>query len=174
MWYVLRCYPKFSNERKTRYKQAMALSSCFITDRVSLPNPPSMYVFKGNNTVPTQLDISKAHKNSWSLSKNSDGRRNNECFFSVWLVHVFWLVMLILSEGIIKAVNVLWLYISSSYRSLVHLYMSDDCRIKGPVIITGFIYFDSFMRELVDREIIQAGLYQANTPTNSKMDSRTC
>ena len=73
--------------------------------------------------------------------------------------------MLTLSEGTIKAGNVLWLYISSYYGSLLRLYTSDDYRTKGRLIITGFIYFDCFMREqLAERGIVQVGLYQANTP----------
>jgi hypothetical protein len=110
--------------------------------------PPVLCAYsKGNNRDPTQLDNWKAPKYAWSLSKNSDDRSNNECFFSVWLFHIFWLVMLILSEGTIEAWNVLWLYISFYYGGLVRLYTSDDCRTKSPIIIIGFIYYDCVMRE---------------------------
>ena len=138
---------------------------CLITDRA--PPPPRVLCAysKGNNREPTQRDNWKAPKYAWSLSKNSVDWSNNECFFfrlafpRILVSHAY------LKWRYNKGGIVPWLYISSYYGSLVRLYKSDDYRTKGPVIITGFIYFDCFMREqLVDRGIVQVGLYQANTP----------
>ena len=51
--------------------------------------------------------------------------------------------------------------------------MSDDCRTMGPLAVRGFICFDCLVREqLAEREIIQAGLYQARTPPNSLTNPR--
>jgi hypothetical protein len=150
-----------------RYQKAMTLS--LITDRV----PPVLCAYyEGNNTGPTQLDNWKAHKDAWSLSKNPEERSKNECFFYVWLVHVSWLVMLILNEGIIKAGNVPWLYISSYYESLVRLYISDDYRTRGPGNYNKhYLFWLLYERQLTERKIVQAGLNRANIPTKGTIDS---
>jgi hypothetical protein len=84
------------------YQKAMTLS---VWSLIVLPPAPRVLCAysKGYNREPTQLDNWKAPKYAWSLSKISEDRSYNERFFSVWLFHVFWLVMLILSEGTIKA-----------------------------------------------------------------------
>jgi len=76
---------------------------CLITDGA---HPPVLCAYsQRNNRKPTQLENWKAPKYALSLSTNSKDRINNECFFSVWLFHIIWLVMLILSEGTIEAVE---------------------------------------------------------------------